>query len=79
MPRVYKPKLFAGESAKSSKGQLSSLDLAALMDDINQQPDWRTLARKAMAYYDDDQLSPEVKQVLTDRGQPITTHNLIIV
>jgi len=77
MPRVYKPKLFAGESAKSSKGQLSSLDLAALMDDINQQPDWRTLARKAMAYYDDDQLSPEVKQVLTDRGQPITTHNLI--
>lgn len=77
MPKVYKPKLFAGESAKSSKSHLSVSDLAQLMDDINQQPDWRSLARKAMAYYDDDQLDPEVKAALQKRGQPITVHNLI--
>lgn len=77
MPKVFKPKLFAGESAKSSKGQLSVSDLAQLMDDINQQPDWRSLARKCMAYYDDDQLDPMVKDTLIKRGQPITIHNLI--
>lgn len=32
---------------------------------------------KACAYYDGDQLPPEVLQVLKDRGQPMTIHNLI--
>ena len=77
MPRVYKPKLLASETAKASKNELSTQDLAALMSDIDIQPDWRTLARKCMAYYDDDQLEPDVKAILKERGQPVTIHNLI--
>ena len=48
------------------------------MSDINGQPDWRSIANRACAYYDDgDQLPPEVVSVLKARGQPITIHNLI--
>lgn len=76
MPRIFKPKLKFSQ-AKSSKGALSADQLLRLMDDINIQPDWRSLARKAMAYYDGDQLAPEVMAKLRERGQPITIHNLI--
>lgn len=77
MPRVFKPKLIADESAKASKSMMTPTELSSLMDDINQQPDWRSLARTCMAYYDGDQLAPEVKAALKERGQPVTMHNLI--
>lgn len=77
MPRLYKPRVPATADAKSSKGALTADELARLMDDINQQPDWRSLARRAMAYYDGDQLEPAVVAKLRERGQPITMHNLI--
>ncbi|ELI8099936.1 portal protein [Yersinia enterocolitica] len=54
--------------------------LERLMDissDIDHQPDWRTSANTACAYYDGDQLAPEVVAKLRDRGQPLTQHNLI--
>ncbi|MFQ2147412.1 portal protein [Aeromonas jandaei] len=35
------------------------------------------MANRACAYYDGDQLPPEVSKVLKERGQPITMHNLI--
>jgi hypothetical protein len=47
------------------------------MSDIDGQPDWRTAAKTAMAYYDGDQLDPGVKKKLQERGQPATIHNLI--
>ena len=47
------------------------------MSDINGQPDWRSIANRACAYYDGDQLPPEVVKVLKSAGQPITIHNLI--
>lgn len=54
--------------------------LERLMDissDIDHQPDWRTSANTACAYYDGDQLAPEVVAKLRERGQPLTQHNLI--
>ncbi|WP_323950248.1 portal protein [Aeromonas veronii] len=59
------------------KGGLDTQKLLALMSDINGQPDWRSLANRSCAYYDGDQLPPEVVKVLKERGQPITIHNLI--
>ncbi|EPM4162983.1 portal protein [Yersinia enterocolitica] len=54
--------------------------LERLMDissDIDHQPNWRTSANTACAYYDGDQLAPEVVAKLRERGQPLTQHNLI--
>lgn len=51
--------------------------LLTLLGDIDSQPDWRTPATKACAYYDGDQLSEAVRQVLRDRGQPEIVHNMI--
>ena len=59
------------------KGGLDTARLLKLMSDINGQPDWRSMANRACAYYDGDQLPPEVSMVLKERGQPITMHNLI--
>ncbi|AHJ10683.1 portal protein [Escherichia phage phi191] len=53
-----------------------SVSLLSLCSDIDSQPLWRDAANKACAYYDGDQLAPEVIQVLKDRGQPMTIHNL---
>ncbi|HIF9115473.1 TPA: portal protein [Photobacterium damselae] len=47
------------------------------MSDIDAQPDWRTAANMACAYYDNDQLPPNVVETLKKRNQPITVHNLI--
>ncbi|MFM5393159.1 portal protein [Aeromonas veronii] len=59
------------------KGGLDTARLLNLLSDINGQPDWRSLANRACAYYDNDQLPASVKQVLLERGQPLTIHNLI--
>lgn len=59
------------------KGRLDTARLLALMSDIQGQPDWRSFANLCCAYYDNDQLPPSVKQVLKERGQPNTVHNLI--
>ncbi|EPC7985814.1 portal protein [Yersinia enterocolitica] len=48
-----------------------------ISSDIDHQPDWRTNANTACAYYDGDQLAPEVVAKLRERGQPLTQHNLI--
>ncbi|WP_225394245.1 portal protein [Escherichia coli] len=57
--------------------RFSQRQLQALCSDIDSQPKWRDAANKACAYFDGDQLPPEVLQVLKDRGQPMTIHNLI--
>ncbi|EKD3366327.1 portal protein [Escherichia coli] len=57
--------------------RFSQRQLQELCSDIDSQPKWRDAANKACAYYDGDQLPPEVLQVLKDRGQPMTIHNLI--
>lgn len=51
--------------------------LLEIMSDIDGQPGWRTNANKACAYYDGDQLAPKVIEVLKERDQPMTMHNLI--
>lgn len=51
--------------------------LLNIMSDIDAQPNWRTNANKACAYYDGDQLAPQVVTVLKERNQPMTMHNLI--
>ena len=40
------------------KGGLDTPRLLKLMSDINGQPNWRSLANRACAYYDNDQLPP---------------------
>ncbi|EAP6364769.1 portal protein [Salmonella enterica] len=68
-------------SAAGSPGaeapRFSQQKLLAISSDIDQQPKWRDGANKACAYYDGDQLEPEVISVLEERGQPKTIHNLI--
>lgn len=51
--------------------------LLEMLSDIDGQPDWRSKAKIAHAYYDGDQLAPEVVTELSDRDQPLTMHNLI--
>lgn len=59
--------------------QIASMNdfMFRILADIDGQPDWRSAARMANAYYDGDQLRPEVKAKLEERGQPTTIHNLI--
>lgn len=59
--------------------QLAKLDdfMVRILSDIDGQPDWRSAAKVANAYYDGDQLDPKVRQKLEERGQPTTIHNLI--
>lgn len=57
--------------------RFSRQQLLAISADIDRQPHWRDGANKACAYYDGDQLSPEMVSVLEARGQPKTIHNLI--
>lgn len=68
-------------SAAGSPGaeapRFSQQKLLAVSSDIDHQPKWRDGANKACAYYDGDQLDPEVITVLEERGQPKTIHNLI--
>ncbi|EJN6575491.1 portal protein [Salmonella enterica] len=68
-------------SAAGSPGteapRFSQQKLLAISADIDRQPKWRDGANKACAYYDGDQLEPEVIAVLEERGQPKTIHNLI--
>lgn len=56
---------------------LTTKQLGQLMGDIQAQPDWRTPANKACAYYDGEQLAPEVKQALKAANQPELVYNLI--
>lgn len=60
-----------------ARGKLTQSRLLELMADINGQPDWRSMANKACAYYDGDQLPPGVVSTLQERDQPVTVHNLI--
>ncbi|UKA08864.1 portal protein [Photobacterium damselae subsp. damselae] len=57
--------------------KLDQSKLLMMMSDIDAQPDWRTVANLACAYYDNDQLPESVKKTLKERGQPETIHNLI--
>ena len=51
--------------------------LSNLMGNIDAQPEWRGPASIACAYYDGDQLSARVREVLQERGQPEIIHNMI--
>lgn len=62
---------------RKHKGQFTHQQLLKLMGDIDGQPDWRSDANTAAAYYDGDQLPPQVIQVLQQRGQPPECQNLI--
>lgn len=57
--------------------QLSTYELGKLMGDVAVQPDWRTPARKCCAYYDGEQLPPEVKTLLEKMGMPLLVYNLV--
>lgn len=64
-------------TAPERQGQLTLEQLLAITADIHHQPDWRSAANKACAYYDGEQLSPELIATLQERSQPLTMHNLI--
>ncbi|MDA1378681.1 portal protein [Plesiomonas shigelloides] len=64
-------------NTQAAQGQLDSSRLLELMSDINGQPNWRSMANRACAYYDGDQLTGDVIKTLKERGQPTTIHNLI--
>ncbi len=63
-------------AALTDKG-IETAQLTSIMSDIDAQPPWRSNANRACAYYDGDQLSPDLISALRDRGQPETMHNLI--
>ncbi len=65
------------DHVKNLKDGLTLDQLMALMGAIDIQPDWRTPSNIACAYYDGDQLSDKIRQVLLERGQPEIVHNMI--
>ena len=62
---------------KNNKDGLHLEQLAKLMGAMDSQPDWRSPASIACAYYDGDQLSDRILEVLHERGQPKIVHNMI--
>ncbi|WP_299940472.1 hypothetical protein [uncultured Microbulbifer sp.] len=56
---------------------LALKQLERFLDDIRVQPEWRSEADRACAYYDSNQITPEMRRVLESRGQPILIHNLM--
>lgn len=62
---------------KATGDGMSLYDLERLLSDIQQQPEWRTDADKASAYYDNKQLSAARLQQLQESGEPPTVVNLI--
>ncbi|MEX2964510.1 hypothetical protein [Microbulbifer sp. TYP-18] len=59
------------------QGGLPLRKLERFLDDIRVQPEWRSEADRACAYYDSNQITPEMRELLESRGQPILTHNLM--
>ncbi|AOP42933.2 portal protein [Edwardsiella piscicida] len=64
-------------TAPDRQGQFTLAQLLSITADIHHQPDWRSAANKACAYYDGEQLPPELIASLLERSQPLTMHNLI--
>lgn len=62
---------------QDNRDRFSQQQLLDISADIDSQPEWRTTANTACAYYDGDQLAPELVSKLKERGQPLTMHNLI--
>lgn len=48
-----------------------------LLSDLHQQPEWRTEAAVAEAYYEGRHLLPEVEQAMRERGQPVIINNYV--
>ncbi|UXD25316.1 hypothetical protein FORC065_2512 [Yersinia enterocolitica] len=71
------PDTDAAVSQPKPSDRFTQQQLLDISSDIDHQPDWRTNANLACAYYDGDQLAPEVVAKLRERGQPLTQHNLI--
>lgn len=65
------------QSQPDNRDRFTLEQLLNISADIDSQPEWRTTANTACAYYDGDQLAPEVVSKLKERGQPLTMHNLI--
>lgn len=70
-------KLIEISKNRQHRGQFTQSQLLNLMGDIDGQPDWRTDANRCSAYYDGDQIPPQVAAVLEERGQPVECQNLI--
>lgn len=70
-------KLIEISKNRQHRGQFTQTQLLNLMGDIDGQPDWRTDANRCCAYYDGDQIPPQVAAVLGERGQPVECQNLI--
>jgi hypothetical protein len=51
--------------------------IETILSDIQNQPDWRTEAVIAEAYYEGRQFLPEVEQAMRDRGQPTIINNYV--
>ena len=65
------------DHVKKLKDGFTLEQLMDLMGAVDIQPDWRTPANIACAYYDGDQLSDTIRAVLQERGQPEIVHNMI--
>lgn len=70
-------KLIEISKNRQHHGQFTQTQLLNIMGDIDGQPDWRTDANRCCAYYDGDQIPPQVAAVLEERGQPVECQNLI--
>ncbi|WP_425636140.1 portal protein [Vibrio owensii] len=62
--------------AVDDKG-FNTVQLKALMSDVDNQPPWRDPAQQDCDYYDGMQLSSDLKELYESRGQPVLINNLI--
>jgi hypothetical protein len=71
------PPNFRPDRDKAKGDGMALDDLERMLQDISNQPEWRTLADKAAGYMDGKQLSAERLAQLVETGEPKTIVNLI--
>ncbi len=64
-------------SSQTDRKGFTLAQLNKLLSDVDAQPNWRDPAQVCCDYYDGHQISPAVKEVLEQRGQPVLINNLI--
>lgn len=66
-----------GEAEALKDGGLSLIALCTFLEDMGQEPAWRTMADKCCDYYDNKQLDSDLLQLMEERGVPPLISNLI--
>jgi len=77
MSTLSSPGSFVEDYSAPDPNKMGIKKLEQFLDEIKMQPSWRYMADIEAGYYDNYQWTSEEIAILEERGQPITTTNLI--